>query len=243
MYSRTDSCAGDVELALRTRIKVGDLPVSDNTMAYSIREGDLAHTVMSPWSALRRLIGKSLFTEVGPNVALHRKAFSRELNSTGALAEKFVTVNKLAAKHIHALSPDRSTAEISDIERVVDDYSIDVWGTLLYGNPEFSTNESVWKTSESVKKNIVGSTVGYALQMLLRMRCPGSLSKVEMQSQMDITNIVEKNCKVLEENERVDDAPPGLLRRLSMMTGGERRGPLSDFAHEVAKFNVFGMDY
>ena len=78
----------------------------------------------SPFYTLRRLIGHSLFNEVGPEISNHRSVFIREFNTTKSNSEKFDTIAKIATKHANALTGEVSTHELDDIRSSADDSAI-----------------------------------------------------------------------------------------------------------------------
>ena len=84
----------------------------------------------SPFYTLRRLIGHSLFNEVGPEISNHRNVFIREFNTTKSNSEKFDSIAKIATAHANALTSKVSTDEI-DIRSSADNFAIALWGETL----------------------------------------------------------------------------------------------------------------
>jgi hypothetical protein len=208
------------------------------------REGDPGRTIWSPFATLRRLAGKTLFAETDSSIWLpHRKVFNREFNVSKSLAEKFDTISRFAQAHADAMTTDQSATIVTDIKRATDDYVISVWGEILYGNPLNHVDSSVWNVSEKVlflSGNIWGS-VKYSIHNFLGMLPPRSSTGSEAKVRKEVVDIIDRNMKVLchyEKNNK--EAPLKLMRRLSIITGGKKNGPLSEFASEFANLNVFG---
>lgn len=110
-------------------------------------EGDPGCMGWSPFRALRRLIGNSLFHEVGPETSHKRNVFIREFNSMKSNSEKFDTITKVATIHANALTGEGSTAEIDDIRCFADNFAVALWGETLYGNPNNHISGHVLKRS------------------------------------------------------------------------------------------------
>ena len=85
----------------------------------------------SPFRTLRRLIGNSLFNEIGPETSHQRNAFIHEFNSARSNSKKFDTITIM---HANALTGGGSTAEVDDIRYFADNFAIALWGETLYGN-------------------------------------------------------------------------------------------------------------
>lgn len=73
---------------------------------------------------------------------------------------------------------------------------------------------------------------------------PGEPTRSEAKLRAKVAIIVDKNIEILEEYERKNpEAPLKTIRNLSVMTGGGRTGPLSQFASEFTNLNLFGSFY
>jgi len=198
----------------------------------------------SPFWTLRRLIGHSLFNDVGPNITHHRNVFIREFNSTKSNAEKFDTISKIATEHANALAGDDSTAEVEDIRYSADNFAIALWGETLYGNPNHHVGGRVLSLSETII-NLAGNpwpSVWYSFLLFLKLVNPGEPTRSEAKLRAKVAQVVEKNIGKLEQYEYENpDAPLKTIRNLSVNTGGGRTGPLSRFASEFTNLNLFGL--
>ena len=198
----------------------------------------------SPFWTLRRLIGHSLFNDVGPNVNHHRNVFIREFNSTKSISEKFDTIKEIAVAHANLLiGKSGSTAEVEDIRYFPDNFAIALWGETLYGNPNHHVGGRVLALSETII-NLAGNpwpSVWYSFLLFLKLVNPGDPTRSEAKLRAKVAGVVEKNIEKLEEYEHKNpDAPLKIIRNLSVMTGGGRTGPLSRFASEFTNLNLFG---
>jgi hypothetical protein len=197
----------------------------------------------SPFWTLRRLIGNSLFNEVGPETSHQRNVFIREFNSTKSNSEKFDTITKIATAHANALTGEGWTAEVDDIRYSADNFAIALWGETLYGNPHHHVGGRVLSLSETII-NLAGDpwpAVWYSLQRFLKLVNPGDPTRSEAKLRAKVAKVVEGNIGKLEEYERNNpDAPLKTIRNLSVMTGGGRTGPLSKLASEFTNLNLFG---
>lgn len=197
----------------------------------------------SPFWTLRRLIGHSLFNDVGSDVNHHRNVFIREFNHTKSNAEKFETIKMIAQAHANALIAEGSTAEVEDIRYSADNFAIALWGETLYGNPNHHVGGKVLSLSEHII-TLAGDpwpSVWYSVQLFLKMVNPGEPTRSEAKLRAKVSKVVEGNIKKLEDFERNNpEAPLKTIRNLSVMTGGKRNGPLSKFAAEFTNLNLFG---
>ncbi len=197
----------------------------------------------SPFWTLRRLIGNTLFNYVGPETNHQRNVFIREFNNTKSNSEKFDTIAKIATLHANALTGEGLTAEVDEIRDSTNDFAIALWGELLYGNPNYYVGGRVLSLSETII-NLAGDpwpSVWYSLQLFLKLVTPGEPTRSEAKLQAKVTKLIARNIEKLEEHERNNpDAPLKSIRNLSVMTGGGRTGPLSRFALEFTKLNLFG---
>lgn len=198
----------------------------------------------SPFWTLRRLIGHSLFNDVGPNTSHHRNVFIREFNSTKSNSEKFDTIAKIATVHANALTGESSTAEVDDIRYSADNFAIALWGETLYGNPNHHVGGRVLSLSETII-NLAGNpwpSVWYSFLLFLKLVNPGDPTRSEAKLRAKVAEVVKKNIGKLEEYEHNNpDAPLKTIRNLSVNTGGGRTGPLSKFAFEFTNLNLFGL--
>ena len=197
----------------------------------------------SPFWTLRRLIGNSLFTDVGPEISHHRNVFIREFNSTKSNSEKFDTNAKIATAHANALTGDVSTNEVEDIRYSADNFAIALWGDILYGNPNHYVGGRVLSLSETLI-TLAGNpwlSVWYSFLLFLKLVNPGEPTHSKAKLRAKVAKVVENNIGKLEEYEQNNpDAPLKTIRNLSVMTGGGITGPLSKFAFEFTNLNLFG---
>ena len=207
------------------------------------REGDPTITNMSPWWTLRRLIGLSLFNYVGSETVHQRNAFIREFNSSKSNAEKFNTIFEVATEHIHALTGGLPSEEVEDIRHSIENFAIALWGQVLYGNPTNHVDGRILGLSE-ILLHSAGSpwpSVQYSFQVFLKLVTPGESTRSEAKIKRRVEQVIEDNLEILEEYEHKNpNAPLKGIRSLSVNTGGERLGPLSNFATEFTKLNLFG---
>ena len=69
---------------------------------------------------------------------------------------------------------------------------------------------------------------------------PGEPTRSEAKLRAKVTKVVDKNIERLEEYERENpEAPLKTIRNLSVITGGGRTDPLSEFAAEFTNLNLF----
>jgi hypothetical protein len=207
------------------------------------REGDAGRMSWSPFWTLRRLIGNSLFNQVGPETKHHRNVFIREFNNAKSNHEKFDTIAKIAKDHSEALVGDALSADIHDIRYSADNFAIGLWGETLYGNSEHHRDGKVLSLSERII-TLAGDpwpSVWYSLALFLRLVTPGEPTSSESKLRAEVGKVVKGNIAKLEEYERNNpDAPLKTIRSLSVATGGGRHGPLSKFASEFTNLNLFG---
>ena len=207
------------------------------------REGDPGRMSWSPFWTLRRLIGHSLFNDVGPEISHHRNVFIREFNTTKSNSEKFDIIAKIATAHANALTGKGSTDEVDDIRYSADNFAIALWGETLYGNPNHYVGGRVLSLSETII-TLAGNpwpSVWYSLLLFLKFVNPGEPTRSEAKLRAKVAEVVEKNIGKLVEYERNNpDAPLKTIRNLSVMTGGGITGPLSKFAFEFTNLNLFG---
>jgi len=228
-------------------VSVHDPAMVREVLAYpdeiASREGDPRRMGWSPFWTLRRLIGNSLFNEVGSETSHQRNVFIREFNSTKSNSEKFNTIIKIAAIHANALTNEGSIAEIDDIRYSINNFAIALWGETLYGNPSHHIDGRVLSLSETII-TLAGDpwpSVWYSFQLFLKLVAPGEPTRSEAKLRARVAKIVKRNIGILEEYEYNNpDAPLKTIRNLSIMTGGGRTGPLSKLASEFTNLNLFG---
>lgn len=208
-----------------------------------IREGDAGRMSWSPFWTLRRLIGNSLFNEVGPETTHQRNVFIREFNSTKSNAEKFATISRIAQEHAGMLLTGKTSAEVEDIRYSADNFAIALWGETLYGNPTHYVGGKVLELSETII-TLAGDpwpSVWYSFQLFFKLVTPGEPTRSEAKLRAKVAKVVDGNIGKLEAYERANpDAPLKTIRNLSIMTGGGRTGPLSKLASEFTNLNLFG---
>lgn len=84
-------------------------------------------------------------------------------------------------------------------------------------------------------------SIWYSFQLLLKLVTPGEPTRSEAKLRAKVTKVVDKNIERLEEYEGTNpEAPLKTIRNLSVMTGGGKTGPLSEFASESTNLNLFG---
>lgn len=197
----------------------------------------------SPFYTLRRLIGHSLFNEVGPEISNHRNVFIREFNTTKSISEKFDTIVKIATAHANALTGEASTDEVNDIRSSADNFAIALWGETLYANANYYLGGRVLDLSEAII-TLVGNpwpSVWYSFLLFLKLINPGEPTRSEAKVRAKVADVIEENIGNLKEYETKNpDAPLKTIRSLSVMTGGGLAGPMSKFAIELANLNLFG---
>ena len=196
----------------------------------------------SPFYTLRRLIGHSLFDQVGPETSNQRNVFVREFNTTKSNSEKFDSIAKIATAHANALTGENSTNEV-DIRSSADNFAIALWGETLYANPNYHVGGRVLNLSESII-TLVGNpwpSVWYSFLLYLKLVNPGEPTSSEAKVRAKVADVIENTIGNLVEYEQENpDAPLKTVRNLSVMTGGGLSGPLSKFAFELANLNLFG---
>lgn len=207
------------------------------------REGDPGRMSWSPFWTLRRLIGNSLFNQVGPQITHPRNVFIKEFNHTKANEAKFPTIKKIAQAHANALVGNGASADIDDIRYSADNFAIALWGETLYGNPDHHKGGKVLALSEKII-TLAGEpwpSVWYSIALFFRLVTPGEPTRSEAKLRKGVHKVVEGNIKKLEAYEAANpDAPLKVIRSLSVATGGGKTGPLSEFASEFTNLNLFG---
>lgn len=145
--------------------------------------------------------------------------------------------------HVNALTGEYSFAEVTNITNAADNFALALWGETLYGNPQNHVGGRVLSLSETIL-DLAGDpwpSIWYSFQLLLKIVTPGEPTRSEAKLRAKVTKVVDKNIERLEEYERKNpEAPLKTIRNLSVMTGGGRTGPLSEFASEFTNLNLFG---
>ena len=207
------------------------------------REGDSMITNLSPWWTLRRMIGPNLFNYVGPDTARQRSAMIREFSSLKSNAERFNTIFETAKAHIDALTGGFPSTEVEDMKYAAESFAIALWGEVLYGNPSNHVDGRVLGLGKILLR-LTGSpwpSVQYSCQVFLKLVTTGEPTRSEAKVKRRIEEVIEDNLEILEKYEHKNpNAPLKTIRSLSVNTGGARAGPLSRFATEFTKLNLFG---
>lgn len=203
------------------------------------REGDPGRMSSSPFWTLRRLIGHSLFHDVGTEVSHHRNVFIREFNTTKSKSEKFDTIAKIATVHANALTGKVSTDEVDDIRYSADNFAIALWGEI----PNHYVGGRVLSLSGTII-TLAGNpwpSLWYSFLLFLKLVNPGEPTRSEAKLRAKVAEVVQRNIGKLVEHEHDNpDAPLKTIRNPSVLTGGGITGPLSKFALEFTNLNVFG---
>ena len=208
------------------------------------RMGDPRSMSWSPFSTLCRLIGGSLFDYVGKDHVHKRSLFIREFNNADSNAKKFDTIAKSADWHVDTLAGDDLASDVNSITSRADDFATSMWGEILYGNPLYHLDGEVIRLSNMVLHFAASpwSPIKYAIQLFLGLVSLGAPTRSERKMRTRIDEVVAKTVQKLEVYEQSNPgAPPKTIRNLSIVSGGGRTGPLTDFAQDFANLNVFGM--
>ena len=198
----------------------------------------------SPFSTLRRLIGGSLFDYVGKDHVHKRNLFIREFNNANSNAKKFDTIAKTADWHIDTLAGDNLTSDVSSITSHANDFATSMWGEILYGNPLYHLDGEVIRLSDMILELAASpwSPIKYSIQLFLGLVSLGAPTRSERKMRERVDKVVENTIQRLEEYEQSNPgAAPKTIRNLSIVSGGGRTGPLTDFAKDFANLNLFGM--
>lgn len=172
-----------------------------------------------------------------------RGVFIKEFNNPLSNIGKFDGVLKVATEHINFLAGDARTAEIPDVRHAADNFAATLWGDTLYGRSDALTYVRVMKVADEILRR-AGSpwpSALYSLMLTFRHVRPGKPTPSEAKVRAEIENLYEKNVRHLEDYERSNpDLPMRTIRSLSVADGGNRTGPLTRFATQFARLNVFG---
>ncbi|KAG6986587.1 hypothetical protein G7Y79_00077g099790 [Physcia stellaris] len=234
-------------LVKSTLVSVHDPALVKEVLSYpeevASREGDPMITNLSPWWTLRRMIGPNLFNYVGSDTTRQRSAMIREFNSSKSNAEKFNTIFEIATAHIDALTGGFPSREVEDIKHAAENFAISLWGETLYGNPNYHVDGRTLDIGDILLR-LTGSpwpSVQYSCQLFLKLLTTGEPTRSEAKVKRRVEEVIEDNLEILEKYEHKNpNAPLKTIRSLSVNTGGARAGPLSRFATEFTKLNLFG---
>ncbi|KAF3039826.1 hypothetical protein E8E11_005344 [Didymella keratinophila] len=197
----------------------------------------------SPFWTLIRLLDHNLFDDVGHEAMRQRGVFIKEFNNPLSNVGKLDGVMRVAAEHVRALAENSNSTEISDIRHAADNFAATLWGDTLYGRSDALTDGRVMKVADEILRR-AGSpwpSALYSFMLTLGLVEPGKPTPSESKVRTEIENLYEKNVQHLEDYERNNpDSPMKTIRRLSVADGGKRTGPLTRFATQFARLNVFG---
>ena len=172
-----------------------------------------------------------------------RGVFIREFNNPTSNFGNFEGVVRVATHHVKAIVGDASSAEISDIRHTADNFAATLWGDTLYGRSDALTDGRVMKVADEILRR-AGSpwpSALYSFLLTFGLVEPGKPTPSEAKVRAEIEDLYEKNVQHLEMYERSNpDSPMKIIRSLSVADGGQRTGPLTRFAAQFARLNVFG---
>ena len=198
---------------------------------------------MSPWWTLRRLIGLSLFNYVGSQVGHQRSVLIREFNNPNSNAERFNTFVEIATAHVDALTSVDPSGKVKNVKTVAENFALSLWGEVLYANRSNHVDGRILSISDTLL-HLAGSpwpTVVYTVQLFLKLVTPGEPTRSEAKVQAQVDKVIEDNLDILNMFEQNNpNASLKAIRNISVNTGGGRNGPLSKFATEFTKLNLFG---
>ena len=207
------------------------------------RLGDPRVFSWSPFWTLIRLLDNNLFDDVGHEAMRQRGVFIKEFNNPLSNVGKFDGVMRVAAEHVRALAGDTDSAEVPDIRHAADNFAATLWGDTLYGRSDALTDCRVMKVADEILRR-AGSpwpSALYSFMLTFGLVQPGKPTPSEAKVRGEIENLYEKNVQHLEDYERNNpDSLMKTIRSLSVADGGKRTGPLTRFATQFARLNVFG---
>lgn len=214
-----------------------------NVSLTSFRLGDPRVFSWSPFWTLIRLLDNNLFDDVGHEAMRQRGVFIREFNNPKSNIGKFDGVVRVATEHVKGITGDSDKATIADIRHAADNFAATLWGDTLYGRADALTDGRVMKVADEILRR-AGSpwpSALYSILLTLGLVQPGKPTPSEAKVRGEIEAIYEQNVQHLEEYERKNpDSPLKTIRSLSVADGGPRTGPLTRFATQFARLNVFG---
>ena len=170
--------------------------------------------------------------------------YMREFHTTKAISKKFDALRGIAAAHVTALGGGAATAQVDDFCSWADDYALALWGSLLYGNPNAHVKSRYKEIADGLLDVATSpwEALWYHVRTGFGLVGAGRPTRQEMHIREEVRANVKKNFDKLEEYERMfPEAPPTGMRRLSMLSGGESKGPFSPVAQEFGEWNLFGM--
>lgn len=197
----------------------------------------------SPNWTLRRLIGPSLVSYIGPQTSAYRSAVIREFNNTKSLARHFVSMNRIAKNHVQELVTKDGTANISNIIPHVENFAIALWGDTLYGSHNHHADGRVWALSDVLLKYVSNPwpSIWYSIQLFLKLVKPGDPTRYEAKLRSQVDQMASHNLAKLKSYEYENpDGPLKSVRNLSLLTCGAKTGPLSTLASEFTRLDIFG---
>lgn len=175
-----------------------------------------------------------------------RGVFIKEFNNPLSNVGKFDGVMRVAAEHVRALAGDTDSAEVPDIRHAADNFAATLWGDTLYGRSDALTDGRVMEVADEILRR-AGSpwpSALYSFMLNFGLVEPGKPTPSEAKVRGEIEDLYEKNVQHLEEYERNNpDSPMKTIRSLSVADGGKRTGPLTRFATQFARLNVFGKHH
>lgn len=208
------------------------------------RLGDPRVFGWSPFWTLKRLINDNLFDYVGPTIRQQRGLFLREFNSPRANASKFDEVLKIATEHVNSIVAEgEDSADVSDMRHLTDTFAVSLWGTSLYGRTDHSSSDQIIRVADDILSKAGGpwSSIVYSFLLTFRLITPGDPTRSEIRLKNESEAIIADNMSCLANYERDNpDAPARTMRNISIASGGERKGPLTKFAGQLARLNLFG---
>lgn len=210
------------------------------------RLGDPRVFSWSPFWTLIRLLDNNLFDDVGHEAMRQRGVFIREFNNPTSNVGKFDGVLRVATQHVENIAGNAEKAEIADIRQAADHFAATLWDDTLYGRSDALTDGRVMKVAAEILRR-AGSpwpSALYSLMLTFGLVEPGKPTPSEAKVRAEIEDLYEKNVQHLEKFEHENpDAPMRIIRSLSVADGGKRTGPLTKFATQFARLNVFGKGF
>lgn len=197
----------------------------------------------SPFWTLIRLISNNLFDYVGPEARAQRGIFVREFNSPRANAKKFDEIVKVATEKVNAITGDGKISEVHDMRHVADTFAAALWGENLYGRSDHQTDEEVIRVADEILARAGGpwASMVYSFLLTFRLITPGAPTWSEARLRAEGEALIANNFDCLHAYEQNNpDAPMKTMRALSVASGGRRTGPLTKFAGQFARLNLFG---
>ena len=189
------------------------------------------------------MLDNNLFDDVGHEAMRQRGVFIREFNNPKSNIGKFDGVVRVAIEHVKGITGDLDKVTIADIRHAADNFAATLWGDTLYGRADALTDGRVMKVADEIlrRAGIPWPSALYSILLTLGLVQPGKPTPSEAKVRGEIEAIYEQNVQHLEEYERKNpDSPLKTIRSLSVADGGPQTGPLTRFATQFARLNVFG---